>query len=146
MTQNGSYFIDITHLQKGNITQAEPQCFYTSKFKQLLGFSEKDIFPNKQTSFFSKLNPEHKKALLNFFDKQLDDLSNKYTVKHNIQLKTKENGYHWFSLKSQIQTNNQFHLRIANITIESLEEKLLNYFPARSKTPIFLLTPSELVK
>ena len=97
---------------------------WSPEFRQMLGFTDENDFPNKLCSWSNRIHPEDKERTLNDFVKHLNDYSGNtpYNVKNRLQMKTGE--YRYFqALGDTMRDEKGRPLRVAGLLRDIAEEK-----------------------
>ncbi len=69
---------------------------WSDEFRKMLGYRDKNDFPNTWEAFTSLLHPEDKKAALEELQKCIKDHSGRSAYDMQYRLKTKNRGYRWY--------------------------------------------------
>ena len=72
------------------------RCEWSNTFRQMLGFTSEEEFPNKLESWSERLLPEDKERVLNAFWNTVKDFSGKTMYDVEYRLLTNNNNYRWF--------------------------------------------------
>ena len=69
---------------------------WSDAFRALLGFIDKEDFPNEETAFFGRVHPEDVQRLSDDYEKALYDTSGKIVYDTEFRARTKSGEYRWF--------------------------------------------------
>jgi PAS domain S-box-containing protein len=105
---------------------------WSNEFRNMLGFTDEDDFPNVLDSWASRLHPDDKEWVLKAFSDHMTDYSGStpYDVEYRLQMKTGE--YRWFrATGTTIRNREGVPLRVAgalfDIQSKKLEQEELQY-------------------
>jgi PAS domain-containing protein/uncharacterized coiled-coil DUF342 family protein len=97
---------------------------WSDEFRQMLGFTDENDFPNKLNSWSDRIHPEDKERTLNAFAAHLTDYSGKtpYNLEYRLLLKNGEYGY-FQALGDTVRDDTGKPLRVAGLLRDIAEEK-----------------------
>lgn len=98
---------------------------WTDQFREMLGFSNEQDFPNRLDSWASRLYPKDKDWVLKAFADHLTDQSGRtpYDIEYRLQLKTGE--YRWFrATGTTVRDKKGVPLRVAGALYDIHEKKV----------------------
>lgn len=102
---------------------------WTDEFRHMLGYSNKNDFPNLLNSWSEKLHPDDHNWVLDAFAKHLTDHSGGTPYSIDYRLKHKNGNYEWFHAEGEtIRDDKGVPLRVAgsikNISDEKIKEQV----------------------
>lgn len=93
--------------------------FWTDRFREMVGYTNVEDFPDVLHSWSDLLHPDHKQPTLDAFSKHLLDFSGKTPYDVEYQLKLKDGSYHWFrAVGNTLRDEKGNPLRIAGSLID----------------------------
>ena len=112
-----------------NVTDDDPtnpnnEFTWSDEFRQMLGFTNEQDFPNLASSWIERLHAEDKSRVLNAFAAHITDRTGKTGYNIMYRLKTKNNEYrHFHAFGSSMRNNEGIALRVVG-AIEDITEKI----------------------
>jgi PAS domain S-box-containing protein len=107
----------------------ETPFWWADRFRQMVGYSNEQDFPNRLDSWANLLHPNNKEQTLAAFNAHLMDFSGKTPYDVEYQLKLKNGQYKWFRAVGNTVRNEQGKpLRVAGTLIDIQALKDLNSF------------------
>lgn len=104
---------------------------WTSEFRNLLGFSDEDDFPNVQSSWSNRIHPDAVKLVTELYTKHVNDPSGStpYSIPYKLRLKNGE--YRWFHSEAHtIRDKSGVPIKVVgsirDISSERIKEELEN--------------------
>lgn len=99
--------------------------WWSDRTRQLLGYKDETDFPNVLDSWASKLHPEDKDPILNFFAEHLNERIDETSYDMLYRLKVRSGEYRWFSARGNtLRDANGKPLRVAGSLKDIHDEKL----------------------
>ncbi|MCL2084756.1 MAG: response regulator, partial [Oscillospiraceae bacterium] len=97
---------------------------WSREFREMLGFSDEDDFPNVLQSWSDQLHPEDKKETLSAFMAHMNDYSGRtpYDVEYRLKLKNGEYR-HFHALGTTFRDNAGIPVRVAGALMDITEKK-----------------------
>ncbi len=103
--------------------------WWADRFRQMVGYTNEQDFPNRLDSWANLLHPDHKAPTLAAFNAHLVDLSGQTPYDVEYQLKLKNGQYRWFrAVGKTVRDGNGKPLRVAGSLIDIQALKDLNSF------------------
>ena len=109
--------LEMTHAVNNEI-------FWSQEFRELLGFTDENDFPNKISSWTERIHPDDLKSTIDTMVTHLNDFSGEsvYDTTHRIKLKSGE--YRWFhSFGSTLRNSSGKPIRVAGASEDITERK-----------------------
>jgi PAS domain S-box-containing protein len=107
----------------------ETPFWWANRFRQMLGYSTEQDFPNRLDSWANLLHPDHKEQTLAAFNAHLMDFSGKTPYDVEYQLKLKNGQYRWFrAVGNTLRDKLGKPLRVAGTLIDIQNSKDLTLF------------------
>lgn len=94
-------------LVNGDPSHPENENFYTQRFRELIGYSNENDFPNTSEAWTSVVHPDDIGGVFEAFGSHLNDRSGNTPYNHDLRMKTKQGGYRWFNVQGE-STRNSF--------------------------------------
>ncbi len=79
--------------------------YWSDDFRHMIGYRDKNDFPDRLESWSDLLHPDDKEKTLNLFVQTLNDTSNKTKYDLEYRLKTKDRGYRWYRAAGNVKRN-----------------------------------------
>ena len=97
---------------------------WTKEFRNMLGFTDENDFPNRLSSWSDRLHPDDKDPTLNAFARHMTDRSGRtpYDVKYQLKLKNGTYGY-FRATGDTIRDSKGVPLRVAGLLLDLANEK-----------------------
>jgi PAS domain S-box-containing protein len=109
----------------GDPVNAQNEFIWSDEFRNMLGFTDKEDFPNVLDSWASRLHPDDKEWVLQAFHDHMTDYSGNtpYDLEYQLQLKSGE--YRWFrATGTTIRDREGVPLRVAGALFDIHSKKL----------------------
>ncbi len=111
--------------------------WWADRFRQMVGYTNEQDFPNRLDSWANLLHPDHKAATLAAFNAHLVDFSGKTPYDVEYQLKLKDGQYRWFrAVGNTLRDENGKPLRVAGTLIDIQPLKDLHVFQLELETKV----------
>ena len=105
-------------------TLGEYEFWWSDDFRRMLGFKDKNDFPNKLSSWSDRLHPDDKEATLSFLSECLNDYTNQTPWDKTYRLMLKNGEYRWFRAFGTVtRDENGAPLRLTG-ALEDIDEKV----------------------
>ena len=115
---------DVEIVAKSNPLGSENAFNWSDEFRQMLGFSDADDFPNVITSWSDRLHPEDKEKTLAALDTHLNDLTGKTPYDVEYRLLRKNNEYAYYRATGEtIRDEDGYPIHIAGALMDITEAK-----------------------
>lgn len=79
--------------------------YWSDDFRRMIGYHDKNDFPDSLESWSSLLHPEDKDRTLSLFVKTLEDTSGRTKYDLEYRLKTRNRGYRWYRAAGNVKRN-----------------------------------------
>ncbi|HZH38086.1 MAG TPA: PAS domain-containing protein, partial [Flavisolibacter sp.] len=111
--------------------------WWADRFRQMVGYTNEQDFPNRLDSWANLLHPDHKEKTLAAFNAHLVDFSGKTPYDVEYQLKLKNGQYRWFRAVGNTERDaNGKPLRVAGTLIDIQPLKDLHAFQLELETKV----------
>ena len=90
MLGSGKWTMDFD--ESGNMTRVN----WSDEFRRMLGYRDKEDFPDVLESWSNLLHPDDKERILREFNETIADYTGKKTYDVEYRLLTKNRGYRWY--------------------------------------------------
>ncbi|MBD0259549.1 MAG: PAS domain-containing protein, partial [Cytophagales bacterium] len=111
------------------VFQDDTPFWWADRFRQMVGYTDEQDFPNRLDSWANLLHPDHKAPTLAAFNAHLVDLTGQTPYDVEYQLKLKNGPYRWFrAVGKTVRDENGKPLRVAGSLIDIQALKELNSF------------------
>ncbi len=108
----------------GDPVNPKNRFWWSSQFRNLLGFNDERDFPNVLASWADRLHPDDKQATLDAFAKHLNDKSGQTPYKVKNRLAMKDGSYRWFYAQGEtLRNDNGMPVRVAG-SLRDIHEEL----------------------
>ena len=118
---------------------------WSQEFRQMLGFSDENDFPNLLHSWSDRLHPDDKNITLNAFAAHLNDYTGKtpYNVEYRLMLKNGEYRY-FHAFGTTLRDNAGIPLRVAGAVMDINEKKQMAETLERRKKLLDVLNEMDI--
>lgn len=79
--------------------------YWSDDFRRMIGYNDKNDFPDRLESWSNLLHPEDKQRILDQFMKTLEDTSGRTKYDVEYRLKTRTQGYRWYRAAGNVKRN-----------------------------------------
>ncbi|MBP1934835.1 methyl-accepting chemotaxis protein [Ammoniphilus resinae] len=120
----------------GDVVNPNNEFWWSPQFRKTLGFKDESEFPNRMSSWSSRLHPEDAERALEAFANHLNDYSGRTPFDIDYRLSLKSGEYRWFHASgATIRDKQGVPLRVAgtirDITLEKDKEEIVNVLITR---------------
>ncbi len=119
------------------VFQDDTPFWWADRFRQMVGYTNEQDFPNRLDSWANLLHPDHKAPTLAAFNAHLVDLSGQTPYDVEYQLKLKNGQYKWFrAVGKTVRDENGKPLRVAGSLIDIQALKDLSSFQSELEAKV----------
>lgn len=112
-------------LVNGDPSHSENESFYTQRFRDLIGYSNEQDFPNNSQAWTRILHPDDIEGIFAAFGAHLNDKTGRTPYNHDFRMKTKQGSYRWFNVQGDcIRDNSGIPLFASGSVIDIHERKM----------------------
>ena len=114
-------------VEAGDPVNPKNEFWWSDRFRQMLGFTDENDFPNVLESWSSRLHPEDSEQVINAFKSHLLDCTGEtpYDIEYRLQVKSGE--YKWFrATGATLRDEKGIPLRVAGSLRDITDERKTN--------------------